>query len=131
MTPGRASFTAVVVYAACCLGFLWEHAHQFAQADVDLNGPRFGAFAAVATVLPVAVGFAIGRYWAPTVVLILPVCLALVNVLEPLQRPDPSEIETSPGLLVVGLVACHVPLALTGASIRRLVRRRGWVGPGL
>jgi hypothetical protein len=75
-------------------------------------------------VLPFVVGYAIASFWAPGLVLVLLACAVLASALEPLQRPKPSEIEPTPGLVALVMCLLHIPLLIAGAGVRRFVRSR-------
>ena len=102
------------------------HAHEFARtADVDVRGAgELVAYGLVTLVLPFVAGYAIGRFWAPGLVLVLLASAVLASALEPLQRPEPAEIEATPGLVALIMCAFHIPLLLAGVAARRFVQWR-------
>ena len=115
------TIAAVALYAASGLAYLWVHAHEFARgADVDVRAAgELVAYGLVAFVLPLVVGYAIGSYWAPGLVLLLLACGVLASALEPLQRPPSAEVEATPGLVALIMCLFHVPLLIAGVVARR------------
>ena len=79
----------------------------------------------VVFLLPVLTGFAIGRWWAPVVVLRLAVGAGIADTLEPIQH-ELSSGEFEPGLTFVALLveSLHVPLLLAGVVLRKVARPR-------
>jgi hypothetical protein len=126
MTQKRVTTAAVALYAVSGLAYLWVHAHEFARTDdVDeRSAAELVAYGLVAFVLPFVVGYAIGSFWAPGLVLVLLASAVLASALEPLQRPEPSEIEATPGLVALVMCLFHVPLLIAGVAGRRFVRSR-------
>jgi hypothetical protein len=123
MTQKRAAIAAVALYAVSGLAYLWVHAHEFARnADVDdRNAAKLVAYGLVAFVMPFVVGYAIGSFWAAGLVLVLLASAVLASALEPLQRPEPSEVEATPGLVALVMWLFHIPLLIAGAALRRVV----------
>ena len=126
VTQERLTIAAVAVYAASGFAYLWVRAHEFARTDdVDIRGAEeLVAYGLIAVLVPLVAGYAIGRFWAPCLVLVLLACALLASALEPLQRPPPAEIEASPGLVWLVLCVWHVPLLLSGVAARRFVQWR-------
>ena len=75
-------------------------------------------------VLPFVVGCAIGRFWAPGLVLVLVACAVLASALEPPPRPASGEAEATPGLVALILLLFHIPLLPAGAAARKFVQWR-------
>ena len=72
-------------------------------------------------VLPFVVGYAIGRFWALGLVLVVLACAVLASALEPLRRPEPAEVEATPGLVALIMCMFHVLLLIAGVAARRFV----------
>ena len=126
MTQKRLTIAAIALYAVSAFAYLWVHAHEFARAeDVEIRGVgELVAYGLVTLVLPFVVGSAIGRFWAPGLVLVLLASAVLASALEPLQRPEPAEIESTPGLVALVMLLFHIPLLIAGVAARRFVQWR-------
>jgi hypothetical protein len=126
MTQKQVTIAAVALYAVGGFAYLWVWAHEFARtADVEVRGPGdVIAYGLVVLLLPFVVGYAIGRFWAPSLVLMLLACAVLASALEPLQRPEPGEIDATPGLVALIMCLFHVPLLIAGVGARKFVQWR-------
>lgn len=126
MTQKRLTIAAVALYAVTAFAYLLAQAHEYARtANVDLRGAgELVAYGLVLLVLPFVVGCAIGRFWAPGLVLLLVACAVLASALEPLQRPEPGEVQAAPGLVALVMLLFHVPLLIVGVAARKFVQWR-------
>lgn len=71
-------------------------------------------------VLPLVVGFRVGRYWAPALILVLLFCGGIsADILEPLQRRELPEGETAAALAAMVIALFHAPLLVVGAWMRK------------
>lgn len=121
------SGAAMATYAAIMFAWLWQVAHAWAHdRDTSVAGVlsvAVGLFLLFG--LPLLVGFAIGRWWAPAIVLWLILAARVADGLEP-ERPltDSHPEIGGEGLaaLMAGLI--HIVLLLAGAGLRKLLRPR-------
>lgn len=110
------SIGAIVLYAGSFLALMWSYVDDFAR-ERDPGVDLF-AWGALWFVVPLVVGFGIGRYWAVALVVLLFISTALVSELEPMQR-EIAEVEGGPLVLLVITAVLHAPLLLVGAWIRK------------
>ncbi len=123
MTAARlVSGVAIAAYAAITFVALWLTAHLYARDPFPDISPAASIF--VGFVLPLLVGFATGRWWAPALVLWLLLAGSVADGLEPLQRDPTGEVEGSVGLAALIMGCIHIPLLLAGAALRKLFLRR-------
>jgi hypothetical protein len=81
---------------------------------------------AFAYVLPLVVGFGVGRYWAPALILVLLFCGGIsADILEPLQRDELPEGGTGAALSAMIIALFHALLLLAGAWMRKRLWPRG------
>lgn len=120
------SAAALALYVGLFLVVIWMYAHDYARSSdvADPTGVDGLGWFVVAFILPLLVGVGIGRYWAPALVVTLFFSANVAEGLEPLQRPEPAELETSPMVVALFCAIVHVPLLLIGAWIRKRLRPR-------
>lgn len=116
------SGAAIAFYSTICLAVMWKYAHEYARSADVAEPTGFGGAGslAFAYVLPLVVGFGVGRYWAPALILVLLVCGGIsADILEPLQRPELPEGETGAALSAMIIALFHAPLLVLGAWLRK------------
>jgi hypothetical protein len=125
MTQKQVTIAAVAVYAVAGFAYLWVWAHEFSHTAAEVRGTGdVIAYGLVVLLLPFVVGYAIGRFWAPSLVLVLLACAVLASALEPLQRPESGEIDATPGLVALIMCLFHGPLLIAGVAARKFVQWR-------
>ncbi len=88
---------AIAVYAVATFVALLITAHEYGHDAFPTDPTGVAAVAAVSVVfvLPLLAGFAIGRWWAPVLLLWVVCATALADALEPLQREPTGEVEAA------------------------------------
>lgn len=115
------SGAAITLYAGSFLSMIWMYAHDAAREPepADPTGLDGTGWLVLMFVIPLLVGFGVGRYWALALILFLIISTVVVVDLEPLQRPEPSEVENGPPLMALFTAVVHAPLLVIGAWLRK------------